>query len=86
MHYSSLSCGGVAASYGRMGSGFTQGELMFDDIDLLVMLHLVRGWSPIRWEIFCLHPLPARPEPATGLTFNSLPDGLSYLLIRLTPG
>ncbi|SPX13534.1 putative phage related protein [Escherichia coli] len=66
---------------------FTQGELMFDDIDLLVMLQLVARGSPIRWEIFCLHPLPAHDaEPATGLTFNSLPDGCPTFSIRLTPG
>lgn len=39
---------------------FTRGELMFDDIDLLVMLQLVARVVADSLGNFCLHPLPAR--------------------------
>lgn len=66
---------------------FTQGELMFDDIDLLVMLQLVaRVVADSLGNFFAYTPYQHDAEPATGLTFNSLPDGLSYLLNPVDAG
>ena len=50
------------------GCRYLQGKLMFDDIDLLVMLQLVARVVADSLEIFASHPYQHDAEPATGPT------------------